>query len=174
VTALDLSEAMLARAREKLAPAGVNFVVGPADRPPPGPFDAVVERSMLWTDPDPGGTLAAWRAVTRPGGRLLLLEGIHAVDPVRRLREAASGLLRRLLDVPHDHHAPYEPDVRAALPLLGAPTPRPLLEAIRRGGWRGARLERLRDVEWVRRMAPPRAISVLESVPLYALTAESD
>ncbi|MDQ3990884.1 MAG: class I SAM-dependent methyltransferase, partial [Actinomycetota bacterium] len=106
VTALDLSEAMLARAREKLHGEAVEFVVGPADRPPDGPFDAVVERHMLWTNPDPEGTLAAWRHAA-PEGRLVALESLYAPGPLRRLRDAASGLLRRALDVPHDHHDHY-------------------------------------------------------------------
>lgn len=41
VTALDLSERMLERARDKAAERGleIDFVVGPVEEPPPGPFD---------------------------------------------------------------------------------------------------------------------------------------
>ncbi|MGH2724768.1 MAG: class I SAM-dependent methyltransferase [Actinomycetota bacterium] len=175
VTALDLSEAMLARAREKAeaASAEVGFVVGPADDPPPGPFDAVVERNSLWTNPDPAGTLAAWRRVTEGGGRLVVMEGIHGPGPARRLRDGLSELLRRLLAIPHDHHDHYEPDVVRALPLLGAPSPAPLVAAVRRAGWRAVRIERLHDVEWARRLVPPRALSLLEAVPLYAVVADA-
>src|SRR5215469_1345874 len=68
VTALDLSSRMLAEleeaaAREKLA---VAVVVAPADEPPPG-FDAVMERHLLWTLPDPSGALRAWRAAAPAG-----------------------------------------------------------------------------------------------------------
>ena len=55
VTALDLSEGMLSKARAKAEANGVGltFVVGPAAEPPPGPFDAIMERHVVWTMPDP-------------------------------------------------------------------------------------------------------------------------
>src|SRR5213594_1477912 len=73
VTALDLSEGMLAAARRKAEEQGhsISFVVGPAEDPPPGPFDAVIERHVVWTLPDPVGALRAWRTVA-PAGRLAL------------------------------------------------------------------------------------------------------
>ena len=172
VTALDVSEGMLARAREKLAGANVEFVTGPADRPPPGPFDAVVERNMLWTNPDPVGSMTAWREVTRPGGRLLVLEGIEG-GLVQGLRERAAELVRRGLGIPHDHHDHYDAEMDAALPLAGAATPGPLIDAIRRAGWSAIRMERLRDVEWARRLAPPRLLNILETPPLVAVAAEA-
>jgi SAM-dependent methyltransferase len=174
VTALDLSEAMLARAREKAAAMGfeVEFVVGPADLPPNGPFGAIVERNSLWTNPDPAGTLRAWRAVTRDGGRLLCLEGVHPSGMWDTLQEGASGVLRRLLRVPHDHHAQYDEDLRARLPLAGRMSPERLLEAVREAGWRAVRVERLRDVEWARRRMPPRLLTLVESIPLFAVAAD--
>ena len=171
VTALDLSEAMLRRARDKLSGLEVEFVLGPADRPPTGPFDAVVERNIMWTNHDPVGTLSAWREVTTPGGRLLLLEGIEG-GPMHEIRGWAADLARRALGVPHEHHDHYGPEVLAALPLAGAPSPAPLVEAVRLAGWSGVRLERLRDVEWARRLAPPRLLGLLEATPLFAVIAE--
>jgi SAM-dependent methyltransferase len=173
VTALDLSEGMLARARHKLEGFDqVEFVVGPADRPPPGPFDAVVERNMLWTNPDPVGSMSAWREVVRPGGRLLVLEGIEG-GFVQGVRERAAGLVRRGLRIPHDHHDHYDAEMEAALPLAGAATPGPLVDAVRRAGWSAIRLERLRDVEWARRMAPPMILGLLETPPLIAVAADA-
>ena len=76
VTALDISPGMLGHAERKAAERGVTLetVIGPADSPPEGPFDAVIERHLLWTLPDPSGALAGWRRVA-PGGRMVLLEG---------------------------------------------------------------------------------------------------
>lgn len=173
VTALDLSEGMLARAREKLAGSSdVEFVIAPADRPPAGPFDAVVERNMLWTNPDPVGSMAAWHEVTRPGGRLLVLEGIEG-GLLEDLRWRAADVVRRALGIPHDHHDHYDEEMEAALPLAGAGTPGPLIDAVRRAGWTGIRLERLRDVEWARRMAPPRLLALLETPKLLAVSADA-
>jgi SAM-dependent methyltransferase len=172
VTALDLSEAMLARAREKLRGYEVEFVLGPADRPPTGPFDAVVERNIMWTNHDPVHTLSAWREVTRPGGRLLLLEGIEG-GPMHDIRGWAADLARRALGIPHEHHDRYHREVLAALPLAGAASPGPLVEAVHGAGWTRVRLVRLLDVEWARRMAPPRLIGVLETSPLFAVEADA-
>src|SRR3954468_19371122 len=49
VTALDLSEDMLGRARSKASERDldVEFHVGRGDEPPAGPFDAVMERHVL-------------------------------------------------------------------------------------------------------------------------------
>jgi len=71
VTALDLSQGMLDRLRAKAGERDlkIEVVQGPADKPPKGPFDSVVERHLLWTIPDPGGVLTAWRAAA-PRGRL--------------------------------------------------------------------------------------------------------
>jgi SAM-dependent methyltransferase len=175
VTALDLSEAMLARAREKASARGldVEFVVGPADSPPPGPFDAVVERNSLWTNPGPAATLRAWREVTSEGGRLLALEGFPPTGLLSDLQETGSTVLRRLLRIPDDHHAHYDQDLRERLPLAGRMSPARLIEAGEEAGWRAVRLERLRDVEWARRRLRPRLLYIVESIPLFALAGDS-
>lgn len=63
VTAVDLSERMIARARVKLAGTGAQAVVGEATRPPVGPrrFDVVLVRHVLWTLPDPAAVLRGGR-----------------------------------------------------------------------------------------------------------------
>jgi ubiquinone/menaquinone biosynthesis C-methylase UbiE len=179
VTALDLSAGMLERAREKAhqrtLEKRMTFVEARADTPPAGPFDAVVERNMLWTNPDPLTTLEAWHRVTRPGGRLIVFEGVHGGSPgVARARGYAAEALRKALKVPPDHHAHYEDDLQEQLPLAGATSPQPLLDFIEGAGWNKVMIERLRDVEWARKMAAPsKALAELESVPLYAAIAEA-
>ncbi|HXF35587.1 MAG TPA: class I SAM-dependent methyltransferase [Actinomycetota bacterium] len=172
VTGLDLSPGMLERARAKAEARGlrIRFVVGRSEEPPEGPFDAVVERHLLWTLPDPGRALAAWRTATVPGGRLLLLEGLWGRG---RLRERAGDLVRRLLRVPPDHHAPYPPDVLASLPLARLSSPRPVVQAVAGAGWRRIRIERLREVERARRRAERWPLGLLEHAVRYALTAEA-
>ncbi|MGH3925519.1 MAG: class I SAM-dependent methyltransferase, partial [Pseudonocardiaceae bacterium] len=63
VTALDLSPQMLDKLRTKAAMEGldVEAVEAPADQPPDGGFDAIIERHLIWTLPDPGSTLGRWR-----------------------------------------------------------------------------------------------------------------
>ncbi|MGZ4115273.1 MAG: class I SAM-dependent methyltransferase [Actinomycetota bacterium] len=176
VTALDLASAMLDRARSKADARGLelSFVVGRADQPPSGPFDAVMERHVLWTSPNPVETLAAWRGVVRPGGRLALFEGIWGrSDAVQRARDAAAEALRRAYGIPHDHHAEYDEAILAELPLARLPSAQPLIDAVYAAGWRAVRIRRLRDVEWARRIAAHPVLGALESVPQFALIADA-
>src|SRR6266508_95788 len=120
VTALDFSVAMLERAERKAAQAGldVRFVVGNVTEPPAGPFDAVIERHVLWTQPDPEATLRAWRGVA-PIGRLVMYEALRAPSAARAVRLRLARAARRVLRTAPEHHAEYDPEVLAALPLAG-------------------------------------------------------
>ncbi|MEU4656583.1 class I SAM-dependent methyltransferase [Streptomyces sp. NPDC023723] len=85
VTGVDSSPAMLARARAKPAGGDVVFLTGDAAAPPVGErcFDVVLVRHVLWTLPGPGQVLRHWRGLLRPGGRLVLVEGVWgSVTPV--------------------------------------------------------------------------------------------
>lgn len=175
VTALDLSPGMLAKARAKAAARGleIEFVEGAATEPPDGPFDAVIERHLVWTTPDPPAALAAWRRVA-PGGRLAMFEGVWgATTPGQRAKDAAATVLRRAMGTPPDHHAPYAAEVLAQLPLSRMPSPLPLIDAVREAGWTGVRIQRLRDVEWAARIREPWPLGWLESLPRYALAADA-
>src|ERR1017187_5339248 len=68
VTALDISPGMLARLEAAAAAEGLDIetVCAPADQPPRGPFDAVIERLALWTLPDPVSALQAWKRIVAP------------------------------------------------------------------------------------------------------------
>lgn len=78
VTGVDLSPAMIALARAKLAGRDGVFLVGDAAAPPVGEqrFDVVLVRHLLWALPDHGRALRHWRGLLRPGGRLVLVEGV--------------------------------------------------------------------------------------------------
>jgi SAM-dependent methyltransferase len=176
VTALDLSQGMLARAREKAdeRSLALEFVVGSATHPPPGPFDAVMERHVVWTLPDPAGTLRAWRDVTATGGRLVLFEGVWGrSDLISKVRHGTAERARAALGIPDDHHAPYPDDVLATLPLARLPSPEPVLEAAALAGWSAVRFRRLRDVEWAARVRAPWPLGWLEHAPRYVVVADA-
>ncbi|MEU6106265.1 class I SAM-dependent methyltransferase [Streptomyces flaveolus] len=99
VTGVDLSPAMLELARAKLAGRDAVFLAGDAGAPPVGGgrFDAVLVRHVLWMLPDPGRVLAHWRELLRPGGRLVLIEGVWgSVTPVGIPAGRLTGLLAPL------------------------------------------------------------------------------
>ncbi|MDQ1039678.1 SAM-dependent methyltransferase [Streptomyces sp. V3I8] len=103
VTGVDLSPRMVALARAKLAGRDAAFLVGDAAAPPVGEqrFDVVLVRHVLWTLPDPGRVLRHWRGLLRPGGRLVLIEGVWGTPapdgtPVGVSAERLTGLLAPL------------------------------------------------------------------------------
>jgi SAM-dependent methyltransferase len=174
VTALDLSPGMLAQAERKAKERGleqrIGFAVGSAAEPPAGPFDAVMERHVLWTLPDPVVALRAWREVA---DRLVLFEGVWGeTDPVQRSKDLAARVMRRLMRTPPDHHAPYPEDVLAQLPLARRASAVPMIEAVSEAGWRGVRIKRLRDVEWAAKLHEGWPMGWLEHRPRYALVAD--
>jgi SAM-dependent methyltransferase len=174
VTALDLSPGMLGRAREKAERNGLKLetVTGPADSPPDGPFDAVMERHLLWTIPDPVAALKTWSGVAP---RVVLYEGIwRPQDLPGKIKRRAAQMIRRVLGTSHDHHAEYDHAMLAALPFPSGITPALILGTLARAGFHRARIERLRDVEWARHLAEPPVLRTLEAVPRFAVLAESE
>lgn len=79
VHGLDVSDRMIAAAREKARAAGVEVELrrGDASAPPydDGSVDVVLARHLLWALPDPTDALGRWTRLLRPGGRLVLVEG---------------------------------------------------------------------------------------------------
>ncbi len=79
VTAVDLSDEMLARAKENAEHIGVDiaFRKGDAENLPfeDNSFDVVVNRWVLWTIPSPDKALSEWYRVLKPGGRVLYIDG---------------------------------------------------------------------------------------------------
>ena len=109
VVAIDLTPAMIARARRR-AGTGVVCRIGDAQRldEPDASFDAVVLHLILAIVPDPAAVLAeAWR-VLRPGGRISVFDKFLPDGAVpswpRRLanvvtRTVATHINRRLADI---------------------------------------------------------------------------
>lgn len=78
VTALDFSEAMLARARAKHAGKDrLRFLLADAGRTmePDSGYDAILCRHLVWTLTEPEAAFADWLRILRPGGRLLVYDG---------------------------------------------------------------------------------------------------
>ncbi|WP_340381794.1 class I SAM-dependent methyltransferase [Streptomyces sp. SS7] len=120
VTGVDLSAPMIERARAKLAGRDAVFLLGDAAAPPVGDrrFDTVLVRHVLWALPDTARALRHWRGLLRPGGRLVLVEGVWgtltpAGIPADRLTALLSPLaghtrLERLSDDPRLWGGPVE------------------------------------------------------------------
>ena len=83
VVGVDRSPEALARARLRAGQRGlaqVRFVEGDLGDPAPGgPFDAIVERLVLWTVPDPAALLRRQTTVLRPGGLVVPEEDLSTI-----------------------------------------------------------------------------------------------
>lgn len=176
VTALDISTGMLERLRRAAAAEGLSIqtVCAPAHEPPPGPFDAVMERLALWTLPDPTRALTAWREVAP--GRLVAFEGLWAGggrDYVEGIRRRARSLVHQRRQATPEHHAPYPPGLRETLPMGSDVSPTTLVDAITAGGWKAPELTRLRDVEWARLLHLSALDRLLGVTVEYAIVARA-
>lgn len=99
VTGVDFAPGMVDLARAKLAGRDAVFLVGDAATPPVGEqlFDVLLCRHVLWTLPDPGRVLRHWCGLLRPGGRLVLVEGVWGtVSPVGISADRLTALLEPL------------------------------------------------------------------------------
>ncbi|MFH9467012.1 trifunctional class I SAM-dependent methyltransferase/NUDIX hydrolase/VOC family protein [Streptomyces clavifer] len=110
VTAVDRSPRMAGRARAKLSGTGARVLVGDAGEPPVGTqrFDVILARHVVWLLPDPVAALHHWFGLLRPGGRLVLIEGVWGGVGLSAAR--LTGLL-----TPHTeriHHEPLSGDDR--------------------------------------------------------------
>jgi SAM-dependent methyltransferase len=94
VHGVDLSGAMLARARHKAAGAAATFARGDADLPPvrAGSVDVVLCRHVLWALPDPAAAVRRWLALLASGGRLVLVEGRWSTGAGLRADEARAAV----------------------------------------------------------------------------------
>ena len=176
VTALDVSSQMLGVLESKAGQRGlgVRTVHADAASPPAGEtFDAVIERHLIWTLPDPGAALAAWHAAA-PDGRLVLVEGSWgARSGVDGLRAAARDLVRQIRGPEPGHHGHYSERMVRALPHAGGILPAEAVALVQASPWENARLERLRDVEWA--LLDGRGVldQLLGTHPWWAVTAGS-
>ena len=96
VMGIDLSPAMIERARAKAAAKGLQatFRVMDASDPPLAPqrFDAIVCRHLLWALPQPAEGLRRWSGCLAPAGRLLLIEGYWATGTGLHVEEVLEAL----------------------------------------------------------------------------------
>lgn len=123
VTGIDLAEGMLAKAREKAAalPNPPDLRLGDAVAPdlPPGSFDVVASRYVLWTLRTPEAALANWRALLRPGGLLAAVDSTWFPSGVQST--AMAGL--------------YDRDVLSQLPLAEATSIDATADVVRAAGF---------------------------------------
>lgn len=141
-TGVDLTPAMLARARHRARAHGLQIKLAEGDAMaldlPAASFDAVVMHLILAVVPEPARALCEASRVLRPGGKLLVLDKFLRPGRPAPLRRSVNLLLRRIAtrtDVVFE-------DLLAQAPELRVIEDSPALA----GGWfRHILLEKTRD-----------------------------
>jgi ubiquinone/menaquinone biosynthesis C-methylase UbiE len=98
VRGIDLSEKMVGRARQKATDAivaDVRFEIGDALDPSGAPVscDVVFNRHLIHMLTDPGRALANWHRLLRPGGRVVIIDGLWGQDPNDRIDDDVQAAL---------------------------------------------------------------------------------
>jgi ubiquinone/menaquinone biosynthesis C-methylase UbiE len=98
VVGIDFSEEMLKLARRKIDERGleVSLKIGDAEDLPfeDNSFDAIVNRAVLWTLPDPKRALEEWKRVLKPGGTLcFFLHGHLSRGSSHQMRKQLNSLI---------------------------------------------------------------------------------
>ncbi|HEY2812701.1 MAG TPA: class I SAM-dependent methyltransferase [Acidimicrobiales bacterium] len=121
VTAIDLSPPMLDELRAHALDRSLNVDarIGDAVAPEfaPGCFDAVTNRHLLWTLPEPDKAMANWLMLLRPGGQLVAVDGFWFAGS----NEGA---------VPPLFAQHYTPATKDALPFMHLDRPDPIVEML--------------------------------------------
>jgi ubiquinone/menaquinone biosynthesis C-methylase UbiE len=112
LTGIDLSPAMLERARERAGELGMEVDLREGDAQdlpfPGGSFDTVVCTLSLCNVPDDRKAVAEMKRILRPGGRLLLLDHIRAASGLGRAVQKALEFVWVRLEGEHLLRRPLE------------------------------------------------------------------
>lgn len=155
VVGIDPSEAMLARARAKVAAAGlaVELRHGDAYEPgvPEGSVDVVISRHVLWLLHEPERAVTAWARTVRPGGRIIDIDGVWLPAG---LADRAGLMLGRALALARTRRwRPWPKPFDVMLPLEGVADPSPAVGVFRRAGLHDVHSEWLAWLDRIERSA---------------------
>jgi SAM-dependent methyltransferase len=131
-----------ARAKASDLPNPPRFELGDAIDPPfaPASFDAICNRHLLWTLSEPAAALANWFKLLRPGGRLIVIDGLWFAN--RRPGEDAVDD-----DDRRQFHQTYTPEIVEKLPAMHFTTVEQVADLLCECGYLSVEISGLADVE---------------------------
>ncbi|NOY10507.1 MAG: class I SAM-dependent methyltransferase [Archaeoglobi archaeon] len=172
-TGVDISERMIEVARKISANEGLNieFEVGDAERLDfeDERFDAVVCRYVLWTLPNPWRAVREWVRVTRPGGRVVVVDGVWCDSSLSSRLRSALGRLGMLVHERCNPFRGYEERVSMSIPFINGVEPEIVVEIMRECGLRDVRFQWLDGVRrlWLANLPP--LFKIAWNRPIYVV-----
>ncbi len=161
VQGYDLSGGMLTQARRKAEDEKlfVKFEIGDAEKLPlpDGEADIIINRHLLWTLPQPQAALQEWQRVLKPGGRVIVIDGLWWLEGNfwQQLQKKLGALLIRIFDKPADQHNSYTPALLAQLPAAQLHNYQQAMALFSEAGLKNVRLDYLTEVERTERAEMP-------------------
>ncbi len=156
VTGIDLSETMMAKAREKAdaQKLSIDLMAGDAEHLPfnDASFDVVVNRHLVWTLPHPEIALKEWNRVLKKGGVVLIIEGIWKDNRFSiRVKRIVSDGLAKIFG--HTHGGHYDEKLRRELPYDGGVPKEAMVSDLEHAG---LAVISYRDLMYIQEMQKPR------------------
>lgn len=151
VTGLDLSDKMLAKAREKTSKKmyDITFKKGDAEDPPfeAGTFDVVVTRHLLWTLPYPDTAVKNWKKVLKKEGVLIVIDGLYNGGLIeRKTRQFISDFLTLLVERRYSRRRQYPNEIKNELPNPNGVPPEKTFEYFRKAGFKNVKDLDLKEI----------------------------
>jgi ubiquinone/menaquinone biosynthesis C-methylase UbiE len=156
VTGVDLSEAMMAKAREKAYAQNLSIELrtGDAEHLPfnDGSFDVVITRHLLWTLPHPEIAPKEWHRVLAKGGVVLVIDGVWTDRSVQfRAKRILSDGLARIFG--HTHGGHYDKKLRSQFPYDGGVPKETMVSDLEHAGFT---VTSCRDLMYIQEMQKPQ------------------
>jgi ubiquinone/menaquinone biosynthesis C-methylase UbiE len=153
VVGVDFSEEMLERAKKKAADQGlklkVEFKLDDAEALSfkSESFDAVVNRAVLWTLPNPKGALSEWKRVLKPGGKLcFFLHEPHHNGLTQRFRRQLGNILILFIERRDPWHSLDNKKLGVELPFRGGVEPSVITELLEDAGFEQISAEPMHEI----------------------------
>lgn len=165
VVGIDLSEEMIARASAKAKERGLSIDFHQDDAEHLGfennSFDAIVNRAVLWTLPNPDIAVREWMRVLRPGGKLCFFLHVPRNEQEDALQKQVLNLWIFLSERRNPWRTLGSKGQAVNLPYNGGVKPGVILDLLKSVGYSHVFAEPMHEIETLksRRMPYPYRIS---------------
>ncbi len=149
VTGIDISEGMMKTAKDKAEKLKlqINFELGDAENLhfKDNSFDGVICRHLLWTLPDPKKAVEEWIRVTKPRGKIVVIDGKwHDESLKSHLRQFIWRMRTLIYQRSTEWH--YRKEIRENLPLVDGAEPEDVIKIFRDQGLADISIRDLGDI----------------------------